>query len=682
LYTYDGFGNLVLVTKPDADTIEYAYNGLNQMTQEKFDANNFNDFEYCCCSLTKHQQTVGGSQEDPYELTYDKMHRMTQEQYPDSGAPKTEYFDYEYDQAGRRVKMVDPTYGRDDSKPMRWKYEEDGKLIRVGRSEDTNYLRNQGEDYHVLYDGRGRIWKVLYPGENNQPVMEVEYQYTAGGQIAKIIARDLTQGTPTDIYCQEFEYDVNGRKTRQVQKEKESDLDTAAYYITTFAYDSRDMLVEEKYQRWDSGNSTWDNMYWARYQYDTAGNMVERVVDQIVNGNAKDYVDSSFTYSRGYQLTGFNRRADSGSETRTFTLTYDANGNMTHIFQSATFTDTFYNITEMEFQFDEKNRMTHYRFGGSGSYYQIKYDALGRVRERVDLNGPTGLMRQLDVDASNKKRFYIKDTLGTVLALVDPSNLSVEHYNYNAWGEHLDKDDTDFPTDENQMRYIGCRVEAFANSTAQTDAIYHFDRNHYLPVLGIFLKINPLARINRLVSRENPFAREYIKPPELPPICRAKTPDPEEPGPQVPHLPGTHDLEPVWPIDKCWCPCWIPYDPIGLINGEYCWLIFGPIIDSVLDAFPYMNRTVYWDSQFTCCNELGVGISNILHFIAEILDDLLNFAERYIDPTFKRKIELCFREGLCDLCTYLLQKCKDPKVCGPEQTNPDDVCDEYCELDS
>ena len=136
LYTYDGFGNLVEVVKPEGNHIEYAYNGLNQMTQEKFDANNFNDFEYCCCSLKKHQQTVGGSQEDPYELTYDKMHRMKRELYPDSAQPKTEYFDYEYDQAGRRVEMTDPTYGRSAQhpKPMRWKYDEDGNVLEEVRN--------------------------------------------------------------------------------------------------------------------------------------------------------------------------------------------------------------------------------------------------------------------------------------------------------------------------------------------------------------------------------------------------------------------------------------------------------------------------------------------------------------------------------------------------------------------
>jgi RHS repeat-associated protein len=394
-----------------------------------------------------------------------------------------------------------------------------------------------------MYDRRGRINRVLYPGDDNQPVIEVEYKYTSGSQVAAIIARDLTKGELTDIYCMEYEYDANGRKIRQVIKEREDDADTDAYYVTAFNYDSRDMLVEEKYLRWDDNNSEWDVMYWARYKYDTAGNMVERVVNQIVNGNAKDYIDSSFTYSRGYQLTGFYRIADSGSETRPFTLSYDANGNMTHIEQNQAFTDSFYDITEMEFQFDEKNRMTQYRFGGAGSWYQIKYDALGRVRERVDLTptttkyysdgrqlvqqldssnnvefdyfrGPTGLMRQWQENGTTKKRFYIKDNLNTVWALVDPSNLGVTRYNYNAWGEHLDKDDTGFPTDGNWMRYIGCRVEAFAKSNAQTGAIYHLDHRHYSPVTR-FLQRDPLGKIGFGLSLGNPYAYAANNPQNL-----------------------------------------------------------------------------------------------------------------------------------------------------------------------
>jgi len=418
--------------------------------------------------------------------------------------------------------------------------------LRVGHTQDDDYLRNRGEDYGVMYDNRGRISKVLYPGENNQPVMEVEYQYNDPGQITKIIARDLTKGAVTDIYCMEYEYDSNARKVRQVIKEQESDLDTDAYYVTTFNYDSRDMLIEEKYLRWDNTNSVWKVMYWGRYLYDIAGNMYKREVEQIVNGNGKSYMDI-FTYSRGYQLTTFDRWAPLGGQGqgRTFTLTYDSNGNMTHIQQNQAFTDSFYDITEMEFDYDAKNRLVKYRFGGAGSWYEIKYDALGRVRERVDLTptttkyysdgrqlvqqldnsntvqfdylrGPTGLDRQWN-ETNDTRRFYIKDNLGTVWAIVNPSDLSVKPYNYNAWGEHLDKDDTDFPTDANWMRYIGCRVEAFGKgTTTQRDVIYHLDHRHYCPDVMGFISRDPLNIDPLWSTLECPLDQESSPSPRLP----------------------------------------------------------------------------------------------------------------------------------------------------------------------
>jgi len=455
------------------------------------------------------------------------LHRLTKEQYPDAGNPKTQYFEYKYDNAGRRIEMTDPTYARAavEPKPQRWAYDQDGMLINVGHSQNVDYLRNRGEDYGVMYDSRGRINRVLYPGDNNQPVMEVEYQYNDANQIAKIIARDLTKGASTDIYCMEYGYDANGRKIRQVVKEQEADEDTDAYYVTTFNYDSRDMLTDEKYLRWDNANTIWKVMYWGHYNYDTAGNMVNRVVSQIVNGVAKMYIDGPFTYSRGYQLRYFNRTDPGNAETRAYNLTYDANGNVTHIQRQQgqqPFTDSFYEITEMEFDYDAKNRLVKYRFGGAGSWYDIKYDALGRVRERVDLTpttskyyldgrqliqqldsynnvqfdylrGATGLDRQWN-ETNDTRRFYIKDNLGTVWAVVNPSDLSVKRYNYNAWGEHLDKDDTDFPTDTNWMRYIGCRVEAFGKgTTTQRDAIYHLDFRDYLPITQCFLNRDPLT---------------------------------------------------------------------------------------------------------------------------------------------------------------------------------------------
>jgi hypothetical protein len=421
----------------------------------------------------------------------------------------------------------------DEPKPQRWGYDEDGMLLRVGHTQDDDYLRNRGEDYGVIYDRRGRINRVLYPGENNQPVMEVEYKYNDADQVTAIIARDLTKGAATDIYCMQYDYDTNGRKVRQVIKPCENAPDTMAYYVTTFNYDSRDILTEEKYIRYDMENNQWKVMYWARYKYDTAGNMVRRDVDQIVNGDLKQYSDG-FAYSRGYQLIGILREAVGYDIT--ISLEYDDNGNMTHIEPQAQFPDAFYDITEMEFQYDLKNRLIKYRFGGSGDWSEIKYDALGRVRERLSadetpitnkfyydgrqliqqlndsndaefdyLRGPTGLDRQWN-ESNDTRRFYIKDNLGTVWAIVNPSDLSVKRYNYNAWGEHLDKDDTDFPTDTNWMRYIGCRVEAFGKgSTTQRDVICHTDFRHYLPAICSFAQRDPSVKS----TADNYFVYKY-----------------------------------------------------------------------------------------------------------------------------------------------------------------------------
>jgi len=90
--------------------------------------------------------------------------------------------------------------------------------------------------------------------------------------------------------------------------------------------------------------------------------------------------------------------------------------------------------------------------------------------------------------------------LGTVWAMIESGftpqqSPLIRLYNYNAWGEHIDAYDINFPDyddDPNLMRYIGCRVEAFGKgTTTQRDAIYHFGYRHYLPILQLFLQREP-----------------------------------------------------------------------------------------------------------------------------------------------------------------------------------------------
>ena len=127
------------------------------------------------------------------------------------------------------------------------------------------------------------------------------------------------------------------------------------------------------------------------------------------------------------------------------------------------------------------------------------------------LRGPTGLDRQWN-EASEKRYFYIKDPLGTVWAMIESGftpqqSPIIRLYNYNAWGEHIDASDINFPDyndDPNLMRYIGCRVEAFGKPDEQRYAIYHLDLRNYIP-LGIFIQRDPQTLVRIYVNEMSTY---------------------------------------------------------------------------------------------------------------------------------------------------------------------------------
>jgi hypothetical protein len=447
--------------------------------------------------------------------------------------------------------------------------------------------------------------------------------------------------------------------------------------------------------------------------------MVQRDVEQIVGGDAKLYTDT-FTYSRGYQMMTLTRTDNVNLEVCTYTMGYDYNGNMTSMTCTggSPFTDPFYEITKMEFQYDLKNRLTKYRFGGEGYWNEIKYDALGRVRERISadetpitkkfysdgrqliqqldngnnaefdyLRGPTGLDRQWN-ESSEKRYFYIKDPLGTVWAMIESGftpqqSPIIRLYNYNAWGEHIDASDVNFPDyddDPNLMRYIGSRVEAFGRGTeTQRDVIYHLDHRHYMPFLVGHLQRDPLFyhRKGKPFTGIIPQGSGGIEPvPPLPFICDQETPPvDEEPNPE-PNLPGTPpNPDPNWPIERCWCPCIIPIDLFPMIRGiAECAIVFGSALDKFPDVYVTFYGTFPFPRQFTCCDQFGAGISNIMRWLNEIMNQISG--ELDIPPILSDTLDACINEFLCKVCQRLLSNCI--QFCPP-QTNPLDVCDQYCE---
>jgi hypothetical protein len=367
-----------------------------------------------------------------------------------------------------------------------------------------------------------------------------------------------------------------------------------------------------------------------------------------------------------------------------------------------------------------------HRLNGEGVWNEIEFDALGRVREKFMagqvsytkkfysdgrqliqqledgnnaefdyLRGPTGLDRQWN-EATDKRYFYIKDPLGTVWAMIESGftpqqSPLIRLYNYNAWGEHIDASDINFPdytSDPNLMRYIGCRVEAFGKgTTTQGDAIYQLDKKHYLPVIVNFVQKDPLHLMRRMRNSGRPpkvMQRPEPIPPYTPCWGLQEPPEPEPPETGFPVTPPTQQPSP--PSFGCWCPCWIEYDLLNMFNGPFCRSFFSFYPQSAFDSFLDINRfrySVLWDRNYVCCLDETGAVEAIVRAWREILGsaldqffDLVPPLERIFFLELYKVLLQCLYEALCDLCLFLQGSCK--ALC-PQNVVPEDVCAEFCE---
>ncbi len=331
----------------------------------------------------------------------------------------------------------------------------------------------------------------------------------------------------------EYKYDKKGRRVRQtVWNTRE---DTWPQYNAIYEYDYRDRLVEERYLKYNSTTERMD-VYRAReYTYDINGNMTKK---KILEGD--DSIEYTITYSKGAHITDWdNAVSGGGSASSNLVPTYDANGNMTQL-PAVTVTSgpSQFDLLQMDFTYDRKNRLSTYQIN-SGDTRTLKWDALGRIREKTwtvgetsytqvfyhdgrtlmqiwdetregvvvsrdiayDLYvGETGYLKDIDFNSDpDEEGYLVKDAQGSVRAIVNVTysggayTVTTERYNTDGYGAWLDFDDA-HSNGAHFMRYISTRVEDYCDSGSTNDnqALYHTDHRHYLPFLGIFLQREPL----------------------------------------------------------------------------------------------------------------------------------------------------------------------------------------------
>jgi len=112
--------------------------------------------------------------------------------------------------------------------------------------------------------------------------------------------------------------------------------------------------------------------------------------------------------------------------------------------------------------------------------------------------GHTGYLKDIDfVSNPDEESYLIKDEQGTVRRLVKVSfsggvySVSQGDVPLDAYGDWFDPGQVP-AMGAHYMRYIGCRVEGYADPGTENQALLHTDHRHYYAPLGVFLQREPL----------------------------------------------------------------------------------------------------------------------------------------------------------------------------------------------
>ncbi len=443
-YAYDAYGNVNCITYPDLSfetfvyypdgklasstdrkgvTKTYTYNALGNPTLVTA-GNSSIVYTYTATGALR-SESNGSS----IAYTYDSLGRVTVEDQ--SGA----HISYTYDIIGNITNL--------------WFASETGLTNTYYTYDRLNRMvsATEGNVQTVYsYDASGnRSETATYVGG----VLTTQTTYTYNlANLATSLTNKNGAGTTLSSFA--YTYSADGNIL------SEADHNGA---FTNYTYDMLGRLISEV--------GTSGSRY---YDYDNAGNRIQAIIDTITTISYTYNADGSLAYEI----------ANNGSTSETTTYSYDLNGNLVSKSTPLSTTNYTYNVW---------GNMT----SGAGASYDYNSQGLRRTKTtngetdyfvlvggNVWSDGDADYFRGIEL-ISNGTQLYLYNIRGDVIQLTDLSGNVVKTYDYDAYGNELQRD----LNDENPFRYCGEYYDA------ETGFIYLRAR-YYDPMVGRFTSVDPI----------------------------------------------------------------------------------------------------------------------------------------------------------------------------------------------
>jgi RHS repeat-associated protein len=407
---------------------------------------------------------------------------------------------YQYDAIGRLTEV------RDGSTVSAHQYDSVDRLIQTDTATAAGSHRLQYE-----YDSLDRVTKRTLSGTGIAQPEATSYAWDLAGRL--LSHGTLVGGQP---HATRYEYDVAGRlAARKVQAGNQPELITQRY-----GYDGLERLAQIKYVKAE-GTAGEQLIEQIDYGYDVNGRRTTRTTLNN-NGTGAGETPMTASYDAANRLTAVTLNIQGA--TKTYTLSYDANGNLTQKVNASDPSDqTTYtwdadnrltNITQQSltaaFGYDAFGRRIQNvitRAGQAPATVQYVYEgsqALGEIRDgKLSHRLLTGLsldetIARIAVNASGQKdaaasRVYMTDALNSVIGqLGDDGNANIANsYGYSPYGESttIGPDATSNP------------IQYTSRENDGTGLMFYRAR-YYDPVLKRFISRDPIG----LAGGMNDFA--------------------------------------------------------------------------------------------------------------------------------------------------------------------------------
>lgn len=449
-YTYDDFGRVIKTTNALGKTAEATYDiSGNVLTSTDFAGKltsyTYDEFDRISSKTTDdgtvtYSYTVDGKLSSVKDstgttkYTYDSMDGLKKVVYPNG-----EYVEYTYDDSCR-LTSVKTAYGTTS-----YGYDKLDRLVRVvdRNGYATVYEYDENGNRSAVKYANGIVVSYKYDEVNRlisekaldkQGGLVAQYEYTLGAAGERTKVKELDR---TVEYTYDALYRLTGEKITAADK-------TVTEY--TYAYDK----VSNRILKTENGAKT-------TYTYNA--------LNQLVKEN-----DTVYKYDNVGNLISVT------SDTKSATYTYNAENKLIR----ATVNEAGKTIVE-EYTYDYAGNRTSKTTGTETVKYLNDNSVLTNVLAEIDANGNELCYYTIGADLisqerSGKTSLYLYDGHGSVRGLVDENGKVTDTYNYDAFGNLLDKTGTTV----NNYLYCG---EQFDSATG----LYYLRARYMNPATGTFI---------------------------------------------------------------------------------------------------------------------------------------------------------------------------------------------------